>query len=245
MSRLEKSVCIIYICLAVILGGIAAYCKVSFNDIALNEFFASKIDEEEKENSKDYKKYGQVVNVDSYLLVREKPNLESNIHYGLYKGMTFEILDKNGEWYSIQHDDIIGYVNKDYVEEYDTEPPYPIYDKISSETAKKLSNARAIKAELTAYCNCIECSEAWGAQTAMQTHTRVGVIAAPKDIDLGSKVYIPSLKYYKEDGIFEVEDRGGGILVKDDGTYIIDVWLPSHDEVEEFGRQKTTIYLME
>ncbi len=103
---------------------------------------------------------------------------------------------------------------------------------------------RPIKVELTAYCNCPICSEAWGSETAMQTHTRIGVVAAPKDIPLGSKIVIPELKDYKEDGVFNVEDRGGAVVVKSDGTHIIDVWLPTHDQVKEFGRKETVAYLL-
>ena len=106
-------------------------------------------------------------------------------------------------------------------------------------------NGKAIKAELTAYSDDPRSSEQWGSQTAMQTHTRLGVIAAPKNIPLGSKMYIPVLKNYKADGMFDVEDRGGAIKVKADGTYVIDVWVPTHEEALEFGRKKTTIYLIE
>lgn len=135
---------------------------------------------------------------------------------------------------------------------------FAVYDVVASAAQKKSDNSDgkqekllsssqetvAIKAELTAYCNCAICSEAWGSQTAMQTHTRVGVVAAPKEISLGSKVYIPDLKGYKDDCMFNVEDRGGAVVVKSDGTYIIDVWLPTHEQVKEFGRKKTTVYLL-
>jgi 3D (Asp-Asp-Asp) domain-containing protein len=110
---------------------------------------------------------------------------------------------------------------------------------------KKEVLGTAIKAELTAYSDDPRSSEQWGSQTAMQTHTRLGVIAAPKNIPLGSKMYIPALKNYKSDGMFDVEDRGGAIKVKADGTYVIDVWVQSHEEALEFGRKKTTIYLVE
>jgi len=119
------------------------------------------------------------------------------------------------------------------------------------ETVQKKSEEKqemlgtAIKAELTAYSDDPRSSEQWGSQTAMQTHTRLGVIAAPKNIPLGSKMYIPALKNYKADGMFDVEDRGGAIKVKADGTYVIDVWVPTYEEAEEFGRKKTTIYLVE
>lgn len=104
---------------------------------------------------------------------------------------------------------------------------------------------RPIKAELTAYSNDPRDSEEWGSQTAMQTRTKLGVIAAPTNIPLGSKMYIPELKNYKADGIFRVEDRGGAIKIKKDGTYVIDVWVSSYQEAVKFGRKKTTIYLME
>ncbi|MFT8348799.1 3D domain-containing protein [Clostridium saccharoperbutylacetonicum] len=102
-----------------------------------------------------------------------------------------------------------------------------------------------IKAELTAYSDDPRSQEQWGSQTAMQTRTRIGVIAAPKNVPLGSKMYIPELNNYKQDGMFNVEDRGGAIKVKKDGTYVIDVWVPSHEEAMKFGRKYTTIYLME
>ncbi|HEY5524087.1 MAG TPA: 3D domain-containing protein [Clostridium sp.] len=102
-----------------------------------------------------------------------------------------------------------------------------------------------IKAELTAYCNDPRCSDQWGSQTAMQTETRLGVIAAPSNIPLGSKMYIPELENYKADGMFDVEDRGGAIKVKEDGTYVIDVWVPTYEEAVKFGRKNTTIYLVE
>ena len=102
-----------------------------------------------------------------------------------------------------------------------------------------------IKAELTAYSNDPKCSDQWGSQTAMQTKTRLGVIAAPSNIPLGSKMYIPELESYKEDGMFDVEDRGGAIKIKEDGTYVIDVWVSTYEEAVEFGRKNTTIYLVE
>jgi 3D (Asp-Asp-Asp) domain-containing protein len=108
----------------------------------------------------------------------------------------------------------------------------------------KKSITTTIKAELTAYCDDPRCSDQWGAQTAMQTRTRLGVIAAPSNVPLGSKMYIPELVNYKEDGMFDVEDRGGAIKIKNDGTYVIDVWVPTYEEAMEFGRKKTTIYLV-
>ena len=64
--------------------------------------------------------------------------------------------------------------------------------KKSQETQKNVG--KPIKAELTAYTNDPRCTGQWESQTAMQTKTRVGVIAAPSKIPLGSKIYIPELK---------------------------------------------------
>lgn len=161
MSRLERCVCLTYICLAIVLGGLIGYYKFAIYDVAKS----SEIQDDSMETNKNK-------------VVSASPG------------------------------------------------------------------AIPIKAELTAYCNCKICSEAWGSQTAMQTHTRVGVVATPKEIALGSKIYIPDLKDYKEDCVFNVEDRGGAVVVKNDGTYIIDVWLPTHEEVKEFGRKKATVYLL-
>jgi 3D (Asp-Asp-Asp) domain-containing protein len=117
-------------------------------------------------------------------------------------------------------------------------------NKSSKPQEDEKSKGTPIKAELTAYCDDPRCSDQWGSKTAMQTRTRMGVIAAPKNIPLGSKMYIPELTNYKSDGMFDVEDRGGAIKIKNDGTYVIDVWVPTYEEAVKFGRKKTTIYLV-
>lgn len=136
--------------------------------------------------------------------------------------------------------------NKDLMQEY-TEPLSDIVSKnISAEQNEKQDPiGKPIKAELTAYSDDPRSSGKWKSQTAMQTRTRLGVVAAPSNISLGSKIYIPGLKNYKKDGMFDVEDRGGAIKIKKDGTYIIDVWVPTHEEAVKFGRKNTTIYLIE
>ncbi|WP_315073053.1 SH3 domain-containing protein [uncultured Clostridium sp.] len=283
MSKLEKYVCMTYICVAIVLGGLAGYCKVVLSDVTNNsaeqknndkssstssgnannskDAVNSNISESSSNKSPDTlnsnssnnketavsiatvtKKYGQVINVESNLCIREEPDLESPADDYLYNGMTFDILEKDDEWYKIKYKDAVGYVKKDYVEEYDEKPPNLTYEEIHN-NKPMFSIPIPIKVELTAYCNCAICSEAWGSETAMQTHTRVGVVAAPKEIPLGSAVFIPELENYKKDGMFKVEDRGGAVVVKNDGTYIIDVWLPNHEQVKEFGRKKALVFL--
>lgn len=153
-------------------------------------------------------------------------------------------LKKNSE-----DQDSLETADKENLENIDTstekEIPKNIATSIKSEGSVSGNNnsRKSIKVELTAYSNDKRCSDNWNSQTAMGTETRVGVVAAPKNIPLGSKLYIPELKNYKEDGIFDVEDRGGAIKVKKDGTYIIDVWMPTYEEAVQFGRKTTTVYI--
>lgn len=245
MLKLEYIVYFLYICIAVVIGAAGAYYVVTVEDTNIAALGKHNDNKPQEEN---LKKHGQVISVDSNLCIREDANINSEVNYVLYEGMTFDILDKKNEWYYIKYDDdIIGYVNEIYVEQYDDEPPNKTYDEIEesliSEILRKAE--KPINVELTAYCNCNICSESWGSETAMQTQTRKGVVAAPKEIPLGSRLYIPQLEDYKEDCIFDVEDRGGAVKVKDDGTYIIDVWLPDHEQVKEFGRKKGVIYIVE
>lgn len=130
------------------------------------------------------------------------------------------------------------------VEEVSTKTREAQIAQTKAKEEKKENKGTPIKAELTAYCDDPRCSDQWGSQTAMQTRTRLGVIAAPSNIPLGSKMYIPELVNYKADGMFDVEDRGGAIKIKNDGTYVIDVWVPTYEEAKKFGRKKTTIYLV-
>ena len=236
-----KAVCVVYIIAALVLGGVAAYIKFTLDE---SGYFNVTV----KKQKDDLKENGQVVNVDSNLCIRKDADINSEVIYMLYEGMTFRILDKEGEWYNINYNDMEGYVNEQYVEEYDDAPPHETYEERERDIQQYGSlfkmDLEPINVELTAYCNCKICSDNWGSETAMQTQTRKGVVATPKEITLGSRLYIPDLKDYKEDGIFDVEDRGEAVKVKDDGTYIIDVWLPDHEEVKEFGRKKSVIYLI-
>lgn len=242
MSKLEKAVYTVYVFIAIMIGGMGAYCTVTFGDV-----ISSKLMDNEETNEDDLKANGQVINVDSNLCIRNEPSMDAEVDYALYQGMTFKILGKENEWYKIDYNNVIGYVYEEYVDEYDDVPNNPTYEEIeSSIILNSLNNMQIpIKVELTAYCNCAICSEEWGSKTAMQTHTRIGVVAAPTEITLGSRLYIPDLKEYKDDCVFDVEDRGGAVQVKDDGTYIIDVWLPTHEEVKEFGRKKSTVFLIQ
>lgn len=88
-----------------------------------------------------------------------------------------------------------------------------------------------IKVEATAYSSDKHCT-GWNKNiTASGLVPSRGTIAAPKHIPFGTVVKLDGL------GEFTVQDRGGGIKVKD-GIVLIDVWMPSHQEAIKFGRKK-------
>ena len=78
-------------------------------------------------------------------------------------------------------------------------------------------------------------------RTARTHHT----IAAPPDIPIGTRVYIPELVNYwaKQgvtiDGIFTVEDRGGGIKGNK-----IDIFMDNVNMTRIWGRRTVTVYFI-
>lgn len=102
-----------------------------------------------------------------------------------------------------------------------TETPTP---KPKKKAKKKVSGKR-IKAKITAYCPCRECSGKWGHSTSTGARATEGrtVAVDPKVIPYGSKIIIEGHTYI-------AEDCGGGVK----GNHI-DIFFESHDDVEKFG----------
>lgn len=90
--------------------------------------------------------------------------------------------------------------------------------------------------ELTAYDNDYACTKNGNGITASGVRASRGTIAVPKNIKLGSEIYINGEQY-------RAEDRGGAIKVRSDGTYVFDVWQPSHEAALKFGRKRGTMYV--
>lgn len=63
---------------------------------------------------------GQVINVSSNLRIRQGATVNSDIVGYLVNGQTFTIKGITGDWYNIECDDKIGYINKNYVKELNT-----------------------------------------------------------------------------------------------------------------------------
>ena len=111
--------------------------------------------------------------------------------------------------------------------------------KASRRSVKQTSSARQITVEVSGYCTCYECSEGWGSQTADGHGVSWGVIAAPREIPFGTKMKIDGF-----DTIFTVHDRGGYIK-KVGNVYRIDVWFPTHQQAERYGRRTVSATILE
>jgi len=90
-----------------------------------------------------------------------------------------------------------------------------------------------IEMEVTAYCGCEKCCGIYAdGVTANGYKLQDGdkVIAAPKSIPFGTKIYVPGY------GLATVKDRGGAIT----GSRL-DVYFHTHEEALQWGRQNLTI----
>ena len=71
----QRNIYVLYICLAIVIGGFSAYFKVILGDANNSNKTQGKL----VSTAPNYKKHGQVVNIDSNLCIREEPNLDSYI----------------------------------------------------------------------------------------------------------------------------------------------------------------------
>lgn len=93
-----------------------------------------------------------------------------------------------------------------------------------------------ISVELTGYCNCYKCTQSGKGITASGVRASRGTIAVPTSIKLGSQVFINGKEH-------RAEDTGGAIIVKNNGTYVFDVWFPTHQQALDFGRVKAKMHV--
>jgi 3D (Asp-Asp-Asp) domain-containing protein len=76
--------------------------------------------------------------------------------------------------------------------------------------------------------------------TASGSRVHWGVVAAPKEIAMGTHIMIPE---YFPDTVFVKEDTGGYIKKVGD-TYRIDIWFADKQEAANFGRRWTEAYIV-
>lgn len=95
----------------------------------------------------------------------------------------------------------------------------------------KCRKAVKVRAKLTAYCPCRQCSEGWGYSTASGKRARANhtIAVDRRKIKLGTKVKIGGKTYV-------AEDVGGGVK-----GYHIDIFMKNHKQTQRFGVKYKTI----
>ena len=100
----------------------------------------------------------------------------------------------------------------------------------------ELEHSRTITVKVTGYCPCPICCGEWAylnpGITASGTVAKYGTIAAPPSIPFGTKMKIEGYG----DMIFTVEDSGSAV-VYEDGIYVIDMWMPTHEQAYAVGNR--------
>ena len=107
-------------------------------------------------------------------------------------------------------------------------------EQLETELEQVKSKGRTITIKLTGYCSDSLCTGEWAylnpGITASGTVAKYGTIAAPPSIPFGTKMKIEGYG----DMIFTVEDRGSAV-VYEDGIYVIDMWMPTHEQAYAVG----------
>ena len=116
--------------------------------------------------------------------------------------------------------------------------------KQEQEKAKQnVSAGRTIKIKLTGYCSCSICCGEWAyknpGRTASGTIAKFGTVAAPPSLPFGTKMKIQGYG----DQIFTVEDTGSAV-VHSNGVYVIDMWMPTHEQAYAVGNSIITATLL-
>ena len=107
-------------------------------------------------------------------------------------------------------------------------------EQLEIELEQTKSVGRTITVKVTGYCPCSYCCGEWAhlnpGITASGTVAKYGTIAAPPSIPFGTKMKIEGYG----DMIFTVEDTGSAV-VYEEGIYVIDMWMPTHEQAYAVG----------
>lgn len=106
--------------------------------------------------------------------------------------------------------------------------------RVSRGAVPSSTQGRKIMVKVTGYCSCSYCCGEWAyknpGMTASGTVAKYGTIAAPQSLPFGTQMYIEG--YGSQ--IFTVEDTGSAV-VYNNGVYVIDMWMPTHEQAYAVG----------
>jgi 3D (Asp-Asp-Asp) domain-containing protein len=80
--------------------------------------------------------------------------------------------------------------------------------------------------------------------TASGARATLGTIAVPKEIELGTQMFIPDLKQYIGIDTFTAQDTGSAI-VKRGNVYKVDVWVFTHQQALKLGKKTMEAYVLQ
>lgn len=114
--------------------------------------------------------------------------------------------------------------------------PQQIQEK---EKPKESTSYKEVNVRVSFYTSLASENGGHAGKNAINGKLKLGSISAPKNIPFGSTISIPKMQNYLGITDFKVDDRGGAIYVRDDGTYKLDVYVPrkqGESDTEYFNR---------
>lgn len=101
--------------------------------------------------------------------------------------------------------------------------PQPIQEK---EKPKENTSYKEVNVRVSFYTSLASENGGYEGMNAISGKLKLGSISAPKSVPFGSKISIAEMQNHLGITEFTVDDRGGAIFIRDDGTYKLDVYVP-------------------
>lgn len=114
--------------------------------------------------------------------------------------------------------------------------PQQIQEK---EKPKESPSYKEVNVRVSFYTSLASENGGYAGMNAINGKLKLGSISAPKGVPFGSIISIPKMQSYLGITDFKVDDRGGAIYIRDDGTYKLDVYVPrkqGESDTEYFNR---------
>lgn len=117
--------------------------------------------------------------------------------------------------------------------------PQTVQEKEKPKATTSNSNVKEVNVRVSFYTSLASENGGYAGMNAINGKLALGSISAPKSVPFGSTISIPDMQNYLGITEFTVDDRGGAIYIRDDGTYKLDVYVPKkqgESDSEYFNR---------